>query len=231
MIKSLLVVPCCFLSRQRSKQTDKSKKQSERFKSTNNRFLEENTLVLLLKPFHGLHLGNLVLAANVSAALLPPVHAEAGASHNNVKVHAVNTSVGIVLEAKVNVLFDAKSKVSSLAEVLPLELVLLNLESTLDDLHGLFSADGDVAGNLFVTADAEGADGVAGLRLHDLLSGERLEDLAGPSETIAAFSDRDVENKLLDAKLAHFVFSLLNGKKKICQQICRVKNKNHASSA
>ena len=45
-----------------------------------------------------------------------------------------------------------------------LELKLLHLESLLEDLSGLLSADGDVNGDLLVSADSEGSHSVAGCK-------------------------------------------------------------------
>ena len=152
--------------------------------------LHQDALKLLLEPQLRLLLRNLVLGTNVLAALLPPVDAESGASHNNVKVHAVDAGVGVVLESKIDVLLDTEAKVARIAEVALLELVLLHLEAALEDLHGLLAAHSHVARDLFVTADAERADRVARLGLDDLLAGERLEHLARASETIATLADR-----------------------------------------
>jgi hypothetical protein len=61
------------------------------------------------------------------------------------------------------VLGDTETEVAGLGEVALAELVLLDLEATLEDLLGLGATDGDVDGDLLVTADTEGTDGVAGL--------------------------------------------------------------------
>ena len=58
---------------------------------------------------------------------------------------------------------DTKAKVALLVEVALAKLVLLDLEATLENLLSLWATDGDVDGDLFVTADTEGTDGVAGL--------------------------------------------------------------------
>jgi hypothetical protein len=61
------------------------------------------------------------------------------------------------------VLADTEAEVAGLGEVALAELVFLDLETTLEDLLGLGATDGDVDGDLFVTADTEGTDSVAGL--------------------------------------------------------------------
>jgi hypothetical protein len=81
--------------------------------------------------------------------------------HAAVEIHAVDTDRRVVLDAKIDVLRDAEAEVASLAEVALPQLVLLDLEAALEDLLCLGPADGDVDGDLLVTADAEGSDGVA----------------------------------------------------------------------
>lgn len=84
-------------------------------------------------------------------------------SHAAVEVHAVDTDRWVVLDAQIDVLRDTETEVASLGEVALAELVLLDLEATLDDLLGLWATDGNMNGDLLVTADTEGTDGVAGL--------------------------------------------------------------------
>jgi hypothetical protein len=57
------------------------------------------------------------------------------------------------------VLRDTEAEVAGLAEVALPQLVFLDLEATLEDLLRLGAADGDVDGDLLVTADTEGSDG------------------------------------------------------------------------
>lgn len=84
-------------------------------------------------------------------------------SHAAVEVHAVDTNTGVVLDTQVNVLADTETEVAGLGEVLLPQLVLLDLEATLEDLLSLGTTDSNVDGNLFVTTDTEGTDGVTGL--------------------------------------------------------------------
>ena len=56
---------------------------------------------------------------------------------------------------KIDVLHDAKAEVACVAEVLSLELVLLHLQATLQNLHGLVPPDGHVNANLLVTTNAK----------------------------------------------------------------------------
>ena len=80
-----------------------------------------------------------------------------------VEVHTVDTNTGVVLDTQVNVFADTETEVTGLGEVLLSQLVLLDLEATLENLLSLGATDGNVDGDLFVTTDTEGTDGVTGL--------------------------------------------------------------------
>ena len=86
---------------------------------------------------------------------------EAPNVHAAVEVHAIDTNRRVVLDAKIDVLRDTEAEVARLAEVALPQLVLLDLEATLEDLLCFWAADGDVDGDLLVTADTEGSDGVS----------------------------------------------------------------------
>ena len=117
-------------------------------------------------------------------------------------------NAGVVLDTQVDVLGDTETEVAGLGEVALAELVLLDLEATLEDLLSLGATDGDVDGDLFVTADTEGTDGVAGLGVDGSLTRKLLEHLGGTSEPVTRLADRDVEDELLDAELPHGVGGL-----------------------
>lgn len=99
----------------------------------------------------------------LSASPFPPFSSILLHLHAAVEVHAVDTDRWVVLDAQIDVLRDTEAEVASLGEVALAELVLLDLETTLDNLLCLGATDGDVDGDLLVTADTEGTDGVAGL--------------------------------------------------------------------
>jgi hypothetical protein len=99
------------------------------------------------------------------------------------------------------VLSDTETEVAGVGEVPSAELVLLDLERTLNDLLGLGAADRDVAGDLLVTADAEAAERVAGLRRHGRLARELLEHLGGTRESVTRLADGDVDDELVNAQL------------------------------
>ena len=84
-------------------------------------------------------------------------------SHAAVKVHAVDTDRRVVLDTQVDVLADTKAEVTGLREVSLPQLVFLDLQATLEDFLCFGTTNGDVNGDLLVTADTESTDGVAGL--------------------------------------------------------------------
>lgn len=101
-----------------------------------------------------------------SASFPPPyiyIPLQKGNLHAAVKVHSVDTNTRVVLDTQVNVFADTEAEVAGLGEVALSQLVFLDLEATLENLLSLGATDGDVHGNLFVTTDTEGTDGVAGL--------------------------------------------------------------------
>lgn len=59
------------------------------------------------------------------------------AGHAAVEVHAVDTDGGVVLDTEIDVLADTEAEVAGLGEVALAKLVLLDLETTLENLLGL----------------------------------------------------------------------------------------------
>lgn len=101
---------------------------------------------------------------DANGALLLPSNGDtlSGSGEDDVKVHTVDTDRGVVLQTEINVLVDTEAKVSGGGEVSVLELVLLDLEATLEDLGGLVTTDGSVDSDLLVSTDSKGTNGVTG---------------------------------------------------------------------
>jgi len=171
--------------------------------------LSHDTLEAGLEPPDGVVLVDLVVLADLALAPSPLGDAGAGARHAAVEVHAVDADGRVVLDAQVDVFRDAEAEVAGLAEVLAAELVLLDLEATLEDLFGLGASHGDVDGDLFVTTDAERSDGVSGLAVDRSLTRQLFQHLCSTGETIARLADRDVQDELVDAQLPHGVRALV----------------------
>merc|ERR1712113_682102 len=124
------------------------------------RHLSDDALEAVLVPLDDLGGVDLVGSANLGLAAPAAGDTLTGTRHDDVEVHAVNADRRVVLDAQVDVLGDTETEVAGLGEVALAELVLLDLKATLEDLLSLGTADGDVDGDLLVTADTESADGV-----------------------------------------------------------------------
>jgi hypothetical protein len=83
--------------------------------------------------------------------------------HAAVEIHAVNSNRRVVLDTKIDVFADTKTKVASFREVTLAEFVFLDLQSTLQYFLCLWATDGNMDGDLLITSDTEGSDGIAGL--------------------------------------------------------------------
>jgi hypothetical protein len=84
-------------------------------------------------------------------------------SHAGEEIHSVNSDRWVILDTEIDVFADTETEVTGLREVALAKLVLLDLQSTLQDFLSLWSTDGDVHSDLLVTTDTECSDGVSGL--------------------------------------------------------------------
>jgi hypothetical protein len=125
--------------------------------------LTDNAIESRLKPLDGLVTVDAVAGADSALGAAATGDTLTGAGHAAVEIHSVDTDGRVVLDTEIDVFADTESEVAGLAEVALAQLVLLDLEATLENLLGLGATDGDVDGDLFVTTDTEGSDGVAGL--------------------------------------------------------------------
>lgn len=172
--------------------------------------LSDNALESVLEPLDGLLLVDAVRSTNLGLAaaatsdtltgtlprmvvsiLVEKVESRRGGGnlHAAVEVHTVDTNTGVVLDTEIDVLVDTEAEVAGLGEVALAELVLLDLEATLDDLLGLGATDGDVDSDLLVTTDTEGTDGVTGLGVDGGLTRQLLENLCGTSKSVTRLTD------------------------------------------
>lgn len=96
-----------------------------------------NTVEPLLEPLDRLIALDAVAGSNVALHPSPPGNTLTGPCHAAVEIHAVDSNGGVVLDAKINVLADAKAKVARFRKVALAQLVLLDLEAALENLLGL----------------------------------------------------------------------------------------------
>ena len=97
---------------------------------------------------------------------------------------------------------------TAIREVPLSQFVFLDLEATLEELFSSFATDRHVTGNLLVPLDAEGSDGVLGLRLDGLLAGEILKHLSSLGEFIARLTSAQVQDQFVDLDVSHLVVLL-----------------------
>ena len=83
-------------------------------------------------------------------------------SHAAVEVHSVDTNCWIILDSQINVLGDTESKIASVRKVLLAQFILLDFQTSLEDLLCFRAADCDMDCDLFVSTDTKGSDGIAG---------------------------------------------------------------------
>lgn len=162
------------------------------------KLLEDDTVEALLEPGGSLVLTNAVRRTDAGNTVLATGHTNTRAGHADVKVHTKDTDTGVVLDTHVNVLRDTETKVARFGKVALLELVLLHLETTLKDLLSLRTTYGNVAGNLFVTADTETTKRVASLARHGRLTRQLFKHLGGTRETVTRLTHRDVDDELVN---------------------------------
>lgn len=137
--------------------------------------LEQDTLILVDEPLHGLRTSDTLVLADDGGGSSAVLDALTLATENDVDIHTIDTDGRIVLDTKIDVLLDTETEVAVGGEVALEQLVLLNLQGLLENLLGLRATHGGVHGDLFVTTDTKGTDGVTSLRVNGGLSSQLVE--------------------------------------------------------
>ena len=101
-----------------------------------------------------------------------------------------------------------KQVLTVIGEVSLSEFELLNTESSLEEIFGLLTSDGDVDRDFLVSLDTEGSDGVSSLGFDGGLIAEIFKDLSGLGELITRLSSAQVEDELLNLDFSHLVVVL-----------------------
>lgn len=137
--------------------------------------LEQDTLILVNEPLHGLGASDTLVLADDGGGSSAVLDTLTGATENDIDIHTIDTNGRIVLDTKIDVLLDTETEVAVGGEVALEQLVLLDLQGLLEDLLGLRTTHGGVHGDLFITTDTEGTDGVTSLRVNGGLSSQLVE--------------------------------------------------------
>lgn len=99
--------------------------------------LSDNTVESLLEPLDSLLALDAVAGANSALHAAAASDTLTGAGHATVKIHTIDTDGRVVLDAEIDVLADTEAEVASLGEVALAQLVLLDLEATLENFLSL----------------------------------------------------------------------------------------------
>lgn len=134
--------------------------------------LDENSVVILLEPFHSVFLVELMRVSDFSFFDLLVHDSLSWSFENDVEVHSVDSSAWVVSKSEIDVLLDTKSEVSILRETALFELVLLDSKSSFEQIFGFVSSDGDVGGDFLSSSDGKGSDSDLGLVGNWLLSAQ-----------------------------------------------------------
>ncbi|KAH3662883.1 hypothetical protein OGATHE_004459 [Ogataea polymorpha] len=171
-------------------------------------YLRKNiSIVLGFKPSNGVLLGALVRNTNLTLSSLSSGNSETSSAHHDVEVHTVNSNTWVVLNTQVDVFLNTETEVTSLGEILFSQLVLLHLQSSLQNLLCLWSSDGDVDSDLFVSSDTKSSNGVSGFALHWGLTRQLLQHFRSSGQSVTRLTNTDVENQLLNLEFSHRVLA------------------------
>ena len=116
--------------------------------SDNHLAIQHNSIILVLEPLDGSGLTDFLVNANLAATVFAFSNSSTWPSEDHVKVHcmlgtsyggdtSVDTNSRIILDVQVDVFLDTESKVTSLAKVSFLQLVLFDFESTFENFLSL----------------------------------------------------------------------------------------------
>merc|ERR1719436_727055 len=119
--------------------------------------IQKDAIVLCLEPLHALLLLQPVAETNLAAFQFPVLHSQPGACQVHIEIHAVDAGGRIVLDAKIDVLRDAKAERAVACKVDLTKLVLFDLEPLLKNFLRLLPTHRHMTCDFLVSADAEGS--------------------------------------------------------------------------
>merc|ERR1712180_465029 len=133
--------------------------------------LHQNTVILLLKPFHGISLSNSVLEPNSRLLSTTVGDVVTRTSKHNIEIHSIDTNAGIVLYPEINMLSNSESKIPCFGKIATTQFILLHLESLFQNFFCFGSSNSAMDGNLLITTNTKGSYGVAGFGENRCLTG------------------------------------------------------------
>jgi len=122
---------------------------------------ENKAFILSLEPVDRVLLGYAVGIPNTAVSTAATRHAVSRPAKNNVEIHAINASVGIILNPEIDVLLNAEAEVTRAREVATAQFKLLHTEASFENFFSLFATNSHMGGNLFVLPDTKTLNGQA----------------------------------------------------------------------
>eukprot|EP00166_Cyanidium_caldarium_P003712 ctg_361.g123 len=173
----------------------------------------DDALVLGLEEADGVGFGHPLNGAHPRLAPPSSCHPRARPLQHHIKVHAIDTGAGIVLQTQINMLLDAKAEAAGVGKVRLVQFVLLDAQPALQQVERLGAAHGDVGGDPLSAANAKLPDGQSRPRGDHRLTvrvvlggGELLQHAARFGERIAARPDAAVDHQLVHLESPHGIF-------------------------
>ena len=105
---------------------------------------DDGTGALLGEPLLGIIGANSLELSEFTSGVLSLGNSLSSSGENDVEVHTENTSVGVVLDTKIDMLIDTETEVTLSGEIVLLKLVLLDLKSVIEENVSLLSSDGNM---------------------------------------------------------------------------------------
>ena len=139
-----------------------------------------------------------VLGASVSNSV-------PGSTQDYIKVHTVDTNAGVVFDTQIDMFVNTETEVALLGETPLPQLVLLDLEASLEDLLSFGTTHCAPTRDLLVTSDTKGSDSEASFGEAGFLAGQLFQDFSSACQSITGLSYTDVQAQLCDTDIFHGV--------------------------
>merc|ERR1719431_124304 len=154
--------------------------------------IQQDSIVLRDEPFHGFLLRNAMIGSDRTFLFFSLIDVVTRATQDHVEVQSVNTDAGIVFYSQINVFLETEAEGSHVGKTIFAQLILYDLKTLLQNLPGFGSSYGAMAGNLFVTTNAERTDSVTRLRKDGSLPRQLLQHLRRSGQSISRFTNANV---------------------------------------
>merc|ERR1712122_240360 len=150
--------------------------------------ISQDAIKFGLEPLLSFLLADFMFRSDSGVLGAPVSNSVPGPTQDYIKVHTVDTNTGVVLDTQVDMFIDTETEVALLGETSLPQLVLLDLEATLQDLLSFGTAHRAPTRDLFVTSDTKGSDGEASFGEAGFLTGQLFQDFGSTSQSVTGLS-------------------------------------------